>query len=334
MSNHSDPVQVITTHTISGTTDSHESPGHAILYQDISLSLPLIERKNRSGFNEERPMKIIPLLVVLFAHPVMAATTSTAGSCQSDNDLPRILLLGSYHMANPGLDMYNLAADDVTTEKRQAEIEKLVNALDQFKPTRIAVEAVPEDSETLNKRYQAYLEGNHSLSANEIEQIGFRLARNNRHEQVHAIDARVETDDEAFGKAIESNPRRNGPIMGAVDRVGKGAIADMGEWLSNGSVGDMLYRMNSPEFIQRAHTPYIEHILRIRSEQGHEGADYVGAWYKRNLMIFANLLDIAESGDRIIVIYGQGHLPTLMDFASDHPGVCLVDSLPYLEKGR
>jgi hypothetical protein len=279
-------------------------------------------------------MKTATLLVLLFAYPAMAATAATENSCQSNNDLPRVLLLGSYHMANPGLDMYNLAADDVTTDKRQAEIEKLVKALDQFKPTRIAVEVVPTEGKVLNNRYQAYLEGSHSLSTNEIEQIGFRLARNNKHELIHAIDARGEADEAAFGKAIESNPQRNGPIMGEVDRIGKGAIADMGKWLSKGSIGDMLYKMNSPEFIQRAHSPYIEHILRIKSEQGHEGADFVGAWYKRNLMIFSNLLDIAKPGDRIIVIYGQGHLPTLMDFATDHPGVCLTNSLPYLEKGR
>ena len=33
-----------------------------------------------------------------------------------------ILILGTYHMANPGLDAYNVEADDVLSARRQEEI--------------------------------------------------------------------------------------------------------------------------------------------------------------------------------------------------------------------
>lgn len=39
---------------------------------------------------------------------------------------PEILVLGTYHMANPGHDIHNLQADDVLSPKRQQEIAQLL----------------------------------------------------------------------------------------------------------------------------------------------------------------------------------------------------------------
>jgi hypothetical protein len=52
-----------------------------------------------------------------------------------------ILILGTYHMANPGHDILNMSADDVLSPKRQAEIGELLEALKRFKPTKIAMES-------------------------------------------------------------------------------------------------------------------------------------------------------------------------------------------------
>ncbi|MDX1419553.1 MAG: DUF5694 domain-containing protein [Rubricoccaceae bacterium] len=39
---------------------------------------------------------------------------------------------------------------------------------------------------------------------------------------------------------------------------------------------------------------------------------------------------MAAPGDRLLVVYGQGHIPTLKQFAADSPYFCLEDPLPYL----
>lgn len=36
------------------------------------------------------------------------------------------MVLGSYHMANPGADVFNMQADDVLSTHRQKEMEELV----------------------------------------------------------------------------------------------------------------------------------------------------------------------------------------------------------------
>ncbi len=65
---------------------------------------------------------------------------SIASRAQSDAR-PQILVLGVYHMANPGRDIFNMQADDVLAPKRQVEIAQLIAALKNFHPTKIAVEA-------------------------------------------------------------------------------------------------------------------------------------------------------------------------------------------------
>ena len=49
---------------------------------------------------------------------------STAAMAQVD-ERPEILVLGTYHMANPGRDVYNMQADDVLAPKRQQEMAQL-----------------------------------------------------------------------------------------------------------------------------------------------------------------------------------------------------------------
>ena len=50
---------------------------------------------------------------------------------------PILMILGSYHMHNPGKDLVNFEADDVLAPKRQAEIKQLVRQLKKFKPTKV-----------------------------------------------------------------------------------------------------------------------------------------------------------------------------------------------------
>src|ERR687886_439400 len=86
-----------------------------------------------------------------------------------------VLVLGVYHMANPGRDIVNMQADDVLAPKRQAEIAEVIAVLKKFQPTKIALEAGFEN-DAISKRYGDYLLGKHELTRNETEQIGFRLA--------------------------------------------------------------------------------------------------------------------------------------------------------------
>src|SRR2546430_15130549 len=63
-----------------------------------------------------------------------------------------VLVLGVYHMSNPGHDIFNMQADDVLAPKRQAEIAQVMAVLKRFQPTKIAVERDPRDNRSEERR--------------------------------------------------------------------------------------------------------------------------------------------------------------------------------------
>src|SRR5438067_12446927 len=115
---------------------------------------------------------------------VLAALIISITSWAQSESRPEILVLGTYHMANPGHDIFNMKTDDVLAPKRQAEIAQLIEVLKRFQPTKIALEA---QGDGRPKEYAEYLAGTHELTRNEIEQIGFRLARKLGHKTVYPV---------------------------------------------------------------------------------------------------------------------------------------------------
>ena len=116
----------------------------------------------------------------------LALTTATAfaqlpdvsapNECTKSDSRVQVLLIGSYHMSNPGADVFNLKADDVLSKKRQSEVKSIVESLKNFKPTKVAIEA-PIGHKKTKSDYQLFREGKYTLGKSEDEQIGFRLAK-------------------------------------------------------------------------------------------------------------------------------------------------------------
>jgi hypothetical protein len=223
--------------------------------------------------------------------------------CEAEDGRVAVLMVGSYHMSNPGMDQFNLEADDVLVPTRQAEIRAVVDALTGFQPTKVAVEAPWADSATY-ARWHEYVAGERELRKSEEEQIGFRLAHLSGHETIYPIDVRLQLDDEALGPLIGQNLAFQ-EKMGALEELGQAAMRTMAEWLAEGTIGEMLYKMNTPESIEWAHLPYVAYFVPMVDGDVYGGADMVADWYKRNLRIFANLTRISEPGDRVFIIYGR-----------------------------
>lgn len=242
----------------------------------------------------------------------------------------QLMFLGTYHFSNPGLDYFNLESDDVLAPKRQAEIEAVVNKLASFQPSKVVVEAPFGDSATI-ARYKAYLGGTHTLSRNETEQIGFRLAKKLGHETIYPIDVRVPFDDAVLSQVVAANPSKHGPRMGTIQQLGNGAISIMGKWLKEGSIGDMLYNMNRPEFLDLNYRMYLQIFLPTVEGDNYGGADMVAQWHLRNLRIMSNLHQIGcGPEDRVVLVYGQGHVPMFQRIAADSPYFEEVNVLPFL----
>jgi hypothetical protein len=138
-------------------------------------------------------------------------------------------------------------------------------------------------------------------------------------------------DDEGISQLISADPQKYGPYMQALQQSGEAAMTMMGNWLSEGTIGTMLYNMNEPELNDIGHGVYFRSMVPIVEGANYQGADMVNTWYHRNLRIFSNFHKISDSPtDRIFVVYGAGHIPLLQRFAEDSPYFRLDDVQDYL----
>lgn len=220
--------------------------------------------------------------------------------------LAEVLVLGSFHMDNPGRDIINMKVDDVLAPKRQAEMKELLDVLAKFRPTKIAMEAT-SDSLKL-KMYSDYLAGKHELGRDEREQIGFRLAKELKLPKVYGIDIQgdfpfstVQDYAKAHGrdKELES-------LMGEVGRM----VQADDVFLRSHTILQMLLHTNSADAVRRNAAGYAM-FVHFGEEDDSAGAELLTQWYRRNMRIHTHLLQIIQPGDRVLVIYGSGHLALL-----------------------
>src|SRR5579884_3376241 len=124
--------------------------------------------------------------------------TICAAALAQTEPRPEILVLGTYHMANPGHDIHNMQADDVLSPKRQQEMAQLIGVLKKFQPTKVAIEA-DVGSQRVAQEYADYRAGKYTLTRNEDDQIGYRLAKELGHKAVYPVD---EGGDFPWGRVV------------------------------------------------------------------------------------------------------------------------------------
>jgi len=239
---------------------------------------------------------------------------SIASRAESDAR-PEILVLGTYHMANPGHDLYNMQADDVQSPKRQQEIAQLIEVLKRFHPTKIAIEADTQ-SQKVGKEYSDYVAGKYTLSRNEIDQIGYRLAKELGHHAVFPVDV----DGEFPWQRVVNYAKANGRAE-KLDAINSGwgtQVKEEDDFLRSHTVLEMLEYLNSDSRAAKDVALYYA-TVPYGDPLDYAGPDLLAAWYQRNIRIYNNIVKLIESpNDRILVVYGSGHLGWLrQDIAND-----------------
>ena len=226
-----------------------------------------------------------------------------------------VLVLGVYHMANPGRDIFNTRADDVLAPRRQAEMAELVEVLKRFRPTKIAVEADVWSDRT-PKAYADYLAGKHELTRNETEQIGFRLARELGHKAVYPVDA---DGDYPYPRLVNyAKGSGRSKELDAISAEFGAKVKAQNEYLASHTILETLLYMNADDKVAQERALYYR-MARLGEPGDWAGADLLSDWFRRNMRIYGNVVRLVDSpGERVLVIYGAGHLGWLQhNFASD-----------------
>jgi len=248
---------------------------------------------------------------------LVSAISAPAQQAATENSQPRaeVLVLGVYHMANPGRDIFNMKADDVLAPKRQAEIDQLMDVLKRFNPTKIAMEA-DASSQRVAKEYSDYVAGTYTLSRNEIDQIGYRLAKELGHRTVYPVDADGEFPMQRVVDYAKANGRSK-DLDTLMSETGV-EVKAQGQYLASHTVLEMLLHINADDRVTEDVGMYYQ-MAHLGEPGDWAGADLVSDWFRRNMRIYSNIVQLVDSPrERVLVIFGSGHLGWLRhDFASD-----------------
>ncbi|WP_199624782.1 DUF5694 domain-containing protein [Paenibacillus alkalitolerans] len=242
-----------------------------------------------------------------------------------------MLLLGTYHMGNPGLDMHNVKSDDVLAPKRQIEVQEVVDRLKLFNPTKIAIEALADEDETLNTQFLSYLSGEFTLGANEIYQLGFRTAAELGHQRIYPVDWNEWIGGVALGHVYEYAQSYIPELHQRLSSNGQERVEAAQKSMKVQTIKDLLLAGNNPDALRRDHETYMT-VARVGDGKNNIGIDWLcNYWYRRNLIIYANICRISSPEDRILVIYGSGHIYLLSQFIKESGLFSLESVEKYLD---
>lgn len=266
--------------------------------------------------------------LVLVALPAQAAETA---DCPADRT--PLLILGSFHMEGSKEDLVNPAPADMSTPRRQAEIEALVQRLAEFRPTRVAIES-SRISNYWNDRYTDWRQSRGALGFNEIEQIGFRLADRVGLAALSPVDYPMWMDGttaaerhEPPPKPASVTPEPESPLMQSV----RAQLAVDDRVLQEGTVSEFLAYLNRPErAVQNHQWDVISNLAPGKGTSLYETTDHATNWYQRNLRIYTNLVAISGPGERVLFLVGAGHAHLLNGIAETDPRFCRVPAADFL----
>ncbi len=235
-----------------------------------------------------------------------------------------VMILATFHMDNPGLDLHNMTVPDVLLPQYQEQIRRVTDALARFKPTQVHVEARPE---WVPDAYACYLADKSPPSRNEIEQIGFRLAKAAGAKALHGIDAEIELP---LAAVLDWAAAHDQGRLDALNATVEGWVKEEEEALRTRGIPFVYRRMNKPERIIKEHATAYRSMLYYGQGSEQPGAEYLAAWYRRNAIICANMVQLSKPGDRIVAIFGSGHAFLLRQGVSEMPGFKLVEANDFL----
>lgn len=280
--------------------------------------------------------KLIWLAVLVFLMVGMAPAAASEDAAQEDPRLwftpehatAKLLIVGTFHFKDAGLDSYKPEVDvDILSERRQAELARVLDQLKGFAPTKILIEVEAEQQTEWDERFSKYLAGKLELDSNEIYQVAFRLGKRLGHDRLYGVDAsgrRYENlpDSEEYamqhGQSFPTADVWSERFMKAY-RVEDHAKAER-------TLSEHLLFLNSEEELRFSHGHYVLSYLALGVDDEYPAADSVtGWWYNRNLRILSNVLRVMEPGDRLLLLIGAGHVPIIRHAAAASPEIDLID---------
>lgn len=298
---------------------------HIILYQ--------VSPNQIIYFNQNLMKKLfVFVFLIILAVQLHAQQKSLQNFLNEANVKPaKVMLVGTFHFAYQNLDMHKTDKKNmrnILSEKSQAELQEVLNVLKAYKPTRIYLEA--KDQQWLDSSYNACTDSTLKTQPNERVQIGFRLAKEMKMAQVYAIDARElindwnDADSALLEKVLGSDSVANKKHADSLGRIYGKYYTYTDSICANAPLLQAFIFMNEPRNLQLNHGAYLSGYFNTLSNYG---PDFLSTWWiNRNIRIFNKVLLTKPTGDdKILILFGAGHVPLLKQCFESSPDFDYVD---------
>jgi hypothetical protein len=243
----------------------------------------------------------------------------------------KVMLLGTFHFAYQNLDVHKTEKKNmrnIFSEKSQKELQQVLNVLRAYNPTRIYLES--DDQHWLDSCYAACAATTFTTQPNERVQIGLRLAKELKLAKVYGVDAGElinewnNADSVLLVKMLGSDSVADKQHADLLNRVYNKYYSYNDSINANAPLLNAFISLDDPRNLQLNHGAYISNYFNTLSNYG---PDFLSTWWvNRNLRIFNNVLLTKPTGnDRILLLFGAGHVPLLKQCFESSPDFEYVD---------
>ncbi len=237
----------------------------------------------------------------------------------------QILVIGTFHFRNPGLDVAKVNTFNVMSDKSQQELESISNSIAKFAPAKIFVEWDYRKQDKLDDLYCKNLDSLMKKDANELVQIALRSAKKLKHPKLYGVDYK-ETSFPYDSLITQMK------IAGQVGLVEEGVTtmkayeSAQNKKMAALSLRELLLDFNTKRSNDFSMQWYFGNASRGGKKDNFAGAFLVSEWYRRNLYMYALVQKLTEvKDDKVMVILGAGHIAMLREFIKFDPEFEIVE---------
>lgn len=281
------------------------------------------------------------LLTLLFAFGIQFSLNA-----QQHSKAKEILLIGTFHFNNPGLDAVKTNRFDVTIPKPQNELETITDQIKKYNPDQIFVEWDFDDQPALDSLYNAYLGGNYAdqvtkkaktprakafYQENEIFQLAFRAGKKSALKKITAIDYGIDLPFDSVMKAM--NEASQTGLINFLDSSMKAMGKTANTKRKTMSLTELILDLNTQTSRDFDNGFYTSYFNKAGKRDNFAGAQMVSEWYRRNLYMYALLQKLTLQTDkRIMVLLGASHIAMFRSFLSLDKSFKVIELKDILDK--
>ncbi|WP_316820572.1 DUF5694 domain-containing protein [Pedobacter gandavensis] len=248
-----------------------------------------------------------------------------------------VVLIGTYHFNNPGNDAIKTVDRDILSKENQIGLEKITDLIiKKYKPDQIFVESNYRTKKELNGHYQLYLNDQFSSFTDTIKnarskrfytegetyQLAFRLAKKSSNKEIYPIDSLMNMRFDLLQKIIKSNPKSNQIFEAKLAELTKKS----NECMAQKDLREVFKSLNTDKALNENKGFYISFANTIGLNENYLGSNLVADWYKRNLIMYANIQSqLAEETKNIVILVGTGHAAIMKDFIKNDDKFNLIE---------